>query len=174
MKRWVVILLFTFSLLSAQQEDKTTKGGFAIQVGNGVLYGGMGGMIEYQLRFKDNVRITPYVGSGFSVGCSDSSSAEYVWYSYAIGVNLEMGRMHRFILGPQIVGARNISNDPENAVIYKKSLDGLSFIAGYKGTAHFGLMWQVVFGVACLQDPLLQDDKYFFQPHVGLGMGYKF
>ena len=85
-----------------------------------------------------------------------------------------MGRMHRFIFGPQLVGARNISNDPEDAVIYKKSLDGLSFIAGYKGTANFGLMWQVVFGVAYLQNPLMPDDKHFFQPHVGLGMGYKF
>jgi hypothetical protein len=167
-------LLFCFPLLSAQQEDKTTKGGFAIQVGNGVLYGGLGGMVEYQFPFKDNIRVTPYLGSGFSVGGTDTSCAEYIWHSYAIGVNLEMGRMHRFILGPQIVGSRNISNDPEDAVIYKKKLDGLSFIVGYKGTAQFGLMWQVMFGVAYLQDPFLQDDKYFFQPHIGLGMGYKF
>jgi len=172
-----VILIFSFSKLPAQDTCKYNKPGLAIQLGAGVLYGFLGGLVEYQIILKEKVRITPLAGMGFSTGGAyptDTINMEGTWLNYAIGFNIEYGKKHRLIVGPQVIGANYISKERPNESINKRMFVGSSFIVGYKGTASFGLIWQLYVGVAHMQKPLMNDMKYFFEPNVGLGIGYKF
>ena len=173
-----ILLIFALIILCgqlhAQSSQDTLKKAFAVQVGTGITYGGVGGLVEYQIPLKDNLWITPYIGLGESLGGTDSTTAEYFWFCNAIGVNFEHGKKHRLIIGPQLISCFDVKNKPDTAIIYKKTLIGPSIIAGYKGMASFGLMWQVALGMAFIQSPLVADKKYFFQPHVNIGVGYRF
>jgi hypothetical protein len=160
--------------LCASINDKHAQGGLAVQAGYGILYGGMGGLIEYQFLLKDKVRITPLIGIGGSLGGTDSTTDKYYFLNYTLGLNFEYGNKHRAVAGLQFLGSHDIYNNPSNAKIDKKDIVGPDVIIGYKGTAYFGLLWQVYFGCAYAQNPFLRDISFFFEPHFGFGIGYKF
>jgi len=173
------LLILSTNIICAQKadttvNDKTVKDGIEFQLGTGAMYGGIGGLVEYQRLIKENFYLTPYAGFGFSLGGLDTTTAKYYWINYALGINLEFGKRHRLILGPQIIGSNNILNKPSNAKIDKKMLIGSSLIIGYKGIASFGLIWQLYLGFAFMQNPFIDDKKFYFSPHIGLGIGYKF
>lgn len=175
MKNLLIILLFLPpSLLGQNEDNKSTKAGWAIQLGTGTMYGGLGTLVEKQILIKEKFRLTPYAGLGLSLGGKDTIKADYYWLNCAIGANMEYGKTHRLIWGAQIINSNDIYNTPSNAPINKKTLVGTSVITGYKGTTSFGLIWQAYLGLAYIQDPIVNDKKYFFEPHVGLGIGYKF
>jgi hypothetical protein len=58
--------------------------------------------------------------------------------------------------------------------VNKHVLTGPAFIAGYKGTASFGLLWQIHLGIVYEHNPIGDDRKYLFGPTAGIGIGYKF
>jgi hypothetical protein len=176
---FIIIVLFSLSKLFAQDSTryKYNKAGFAVQLGIGLLYGGLGPVFEYQIKYKEKIRITPMLGTGFSIGGppdqSDTVHSEGIWINSAIGINLEYGNKHRLIFGPQLISAYyNSEILPESAD--KRLFLGFSIIAGYKGTASFGLIWQVYAGLAHMQAPLMTGKNSYLAPNVGLGLGYKF
>jgi hypothetical protein len=160
--------------LQAQENPKYQQQGFAIQLGTGVLYGGVGGLVEYQQVVLETVRLTPFAGLGISLGGTDTNTYDYYWLNYAIGLTLELGNKHRLVLGPQLIGSRHIYQIPANAPLCKQTLMGPSFMLGYKGTSSFGLIWQFSIGLAYLQNPLIRSEKYASSPHLNIGLGYKF
>jgi len=170
----IIVSVILCGQLYAQNTQDTLKRAFAVQIGNGITYGGLGALVEYQMPLRDNFWITPYIGLGGSLGGTDSTTAEYFWLCNTIGVNFEHGKKHRLIIGPQLISCFDVKNKPDTAIIYKKTLIGPSIISGYKGMASFGLMWQVTLGMAFIQNPIVADKKYFFQPHVNIGVGYRF
>lgn len=169
------IIAFLLIVNIGRGQDTLAKGikdGWAMHLGFGVMYGGnIGLLIERQFLLTDHLRISPFGSFGFAEGETDSIGGNYNTLEYAIGANLEYGKKHRVILGPHFVGQNNIGNSVE---LKKKSQVSVSFIVGYKGTANFGLIWQVYIGDVYLQDPLSDSNKYYHSSHVGLGIGYKF
>ena len=175
----VIIILFYCNNSIAQDSTllKYDKFGFAAQVGTGLLYGGLGPLFEYQMKYKENMRFTPILGSGFSIGGppdqSDTVHSEGIWLNSAAGFNMEFGRKHRMIFGPQFISAYYSSeilpDSPD-----KRMYLGFSLIAGYKGTNAFGLIWQVYLGLAHIQEPLMTGSNSYLEPNIGLGLGYKF
>jgi hypothetical protein len=91
----------------------------------------------------------------------------------ALGINLEYGRKHRLMLGPQLISAFYSSEMLPQSPDQRFFL-GFSMIAGYKGTSAFGLFWQGYVGLARIQAPLMTELDPFLEPNVGLGIGYKF
>ena len=170
-----VIFLFLFLpifLIAQEEKTKSTKDGWAIHIGAGFMFGGNAGvLIENQILLKEKLRISPFMALGIAEGETDSASVRYNWFGSAMGANLEYGKKHRAILGPHLISQSIIGNSVE---VKKNFLPGLSFIVGYKGTANFGLIWQVYIGNIYTQDPLLESKKYFNYSHVGVGIGYKF
>ena len=154
----------------AQNIDKSSKGGFALQAGTGIT--GLGVTAEYQFIVRKNIRMTPYGNIGISAGGTDTTTV--MWFSSVAGFNVEYGQKHRIILGPQCLICYNFYTKPSDALVYRKSLAGPSFIIGYKGTAASGLIWQFSLGAVYLQNPLEADDKYVINPYIGAGLGYKF
>ncbi len=172
-----ILLLFCRVLVCAQSPQKYTKDGFALQAGIGSGYGGNGLMGEYQFiipGLKFPTRITPVAGVGFSAGGPDSGTSVNYWLNASIGCHMEWGQKHRLFAGPHVHGNFNAGNKPSGAGPYKKFLYSPSFIIGYKGTAAFGLIWQVYTGLAYMQNPLIRASTYFLQPDFGVGIGYKF
>jgi hypothetical protein len=165
--------LFVTNIVRSQDTlSKGVKDGWAIHIGAGVMYGGnIGFLTERQILLKENLRISPFGSFGFAIGGTDSIGGKYNSFEYAAGANLEYGKKHRIILGPHFVGQNIIGNSVD---IKKKSLMGASFIIGYKGTANFGLIWQVYIGDIYLQDQFSSSKKYSHSSHMGLGIGYKF
>lgn len=161
------------AFLSAQEEQpKSTKAGWAVHLGAGYMYGGnIGVLVEKQIFINEKLRISPFGSLGFAEGGTDSLSNTYYWFGYAAGANLEYGKKHRIIFGPHFIGENIIGKSVE---IKKNSLNGLSVILGYKGTANFGLIWQVYIGNITVQDEFTTGKKYFNSSHIGLGIGYKF
>ncbi len=173
MKIFLFCLLLLPTIYFAQEETpKSVKSGWAIHAGAGNLYGGnIGILVENQLRSGENMRFSPLVAFGIAEGESDSLSNDNLWLGYTLGINLEYGKMHRVIFGPQLVG--NILSG-KSVEIKKKSIVSASLILGYKGTAKFGLIWQVYIGDLYTPDPFTESNKYAHTSHVGLGLGYKF
>jgi hypothetical protein len=171
----LLMLMFFSGHLLAQENDKSQKGGYGIQLGVGPEYsGGIGILLEYENLLKENLRTTPLISVGTTIGGTDSSASQFYWLNFRAGLNFEYGRIHRIIFGPQLVGCFDVMNKPADASIVKKILVGPSFIAGYKGVAPFGLIWQFCIGAEYIQNPVIADDKYTLQPGFGLGTGYKF
>lgn len=173
-----IFILFLLPLaLNAQEEKKlkSTNPGWAMNIGAGVMFGGnIGIQIEDQILLKEKLRLSPFVSAGVAEGGTDSiTSKKYYWFGYAAGVNLEYGKKHRVILGPHVEGNNLIGNSNE---IKKNFFGGFSFILGYKGTADFGLIWQVYIGdfYSPDDDPFSANKKYEHRSHVGIGVGYKF
>ncbi len=179
MKRlFFIYLIFSCSKSIAQENInyKYNKPGFAIQIGTGLLYGGLGTQVEYQLKFKEKIRLTPQLGIGVSIGGppdqTDTIHSEGIWINSALGANIEYGRKHRVIIGPQLITAYYTSDIlPQSS--QQRIFLGYSLIAGYKGTASFGLIWQAYVGMAHMEDPLMSEREYL-APNIGLGLGYKF
>ena len=176
---FIIIVFFSINKLFAQDSThyKYNKTGFAVQLGTGLLYGGVGPLFEYQIKYKEKIRITPILGTGFSIGGppdqSDTVHSEGIWINSAIGINIEYGNKHRLIFGPQFISAYyNSEMLPESPD--KRMFLGFSFIAGYKGTASFGLIWQGYVGLAHMQSPLMTGKNSYLEPNIGLGLGYKF
>ena len=172
-------MLFSLSKLSAQDSTqyKYNKRGLGVQLGTGLLYGGLGPLFEYQIKYKEKFRITPLIGIGFSIGGppdqTDTIHSEGTWINSAIGANFEYGKKHRLIFGPKLISAYYTS-EILPASSGQRMFLGYSFIAGYKGTASFGLIWQVYFGLAHMEDPLMSGKNSYLAPNFGLGLGYKF
>lgn len=172
----IFILLLVPAFLSAQEEKpKSTKDGWAIHLGAGFMYAGnIGILIEKQIFLNEKLRVSPFGAVGVAEGGTDSiSKIKYYWFGLAVGANLEYGKKHRIIFGPHFVGNNLIGNSDE---VKKNFLAGASFIIGYKGTADFGLIWQVYIGDIYSQDddPFSNNETYSHRSHVGLGLGYKF
>ena len=172
------IILFLLPLtLYAQEENKpkSIKDGWAMNIGAGIMFGGnIGIQIENQILLKEKFRLSPFVSVGVAEGGTDSiTSNKYYWFGYAAGANLEYGKKHRVILGSHFEGNNLIGNSDN---VKKNLFGGLSIILGYKGTADFGLIWQVYLGDFYSQDddPFSANKKYTHRSQVGLGLGYKF
>ncbi len=174
MKKIIFIFLsLPITLLAQEDNPQSARGGWAIHIGAGIMYGGNFGILgERQFILKEKFRISPFIASGVAEGGTDSvSNKKYYWFGSALGANFEYGKKHRIIFGPHFVGNNLIGNSIE---IKKNALAGASFIIGYKGTANFGLIWLVYIGDIYLQDPYIDSKKYFHSSHMGLGIGYKF
>ena len=166
------VLFLPLLVWSQETPTKSIKDCWAIQIGAGFMYGGNIGLLtERQIILNENFRISPFVATGIAEGGTDSTSQKYYWFSYVAGANLEYGKKHRIIFGPHFVGQNLVGNSVE---VKKNFLPGPSFIIGYKGTADFGLIWQVYIGDIYVQDPTTNSKVYSHNSHIGLGLGYKF
>jgi len=174
MNRYLILFCFLLGKTYAQNIDKTTTGGFGMQIGSGILHGGIGILNEYQKAFKENRRLTGIVGIGIQKGGNDQNKADYYWLGYQLGIQMEFGTSRRFITGPQIMSSYNFTNKPKDAPINKKMLWGPSYILGYKGVSDFGIMWQLTMGIVYLQKPYEGSSAFKIEPHIGIGIGYKF
>ncbi|MES2395996.1 MAG: hypothetical protein V4549_08340 [Bacteroidota bacterium] len=173
LKIFITAILF-FPLIVGSQEtpSKSVKDGWAIHLGAGFMFGGNIGILgEKQILLKEKLRISPFVASGIAEGGTDSTSHTYYWFGMTTGVNMEYGKKHRVIFGPQFVLQEVIGNSVE---VKKNQLSSVSFIIGYKGTADFGLIWQVYIGDIYMQDYTTDSKLYSHRSHIGLGLGYKF
>lgn len=174
-----LLLIFSFIFINnffSQDTCKFDRKGMEIQIGIGLLYGGLGVLGGYQFILKEKMRISPIVGYGFSIGGppdqKDTIHSEGTWLNSAIGFNFEYGQKHRLFFGPQMITANYVSAAMPNS---KRLFFGSSIIVGYKGIACFGLMWQIYLGVAHMQSPLMDGKgNAYFAPHIGIGFGYKF
>lgn len=169
---YLLILFFPLLILAQKEDDKSAKDGWAIHLGAGFMYGGNIGLLtEMQILLKEKLRVSPFCAAGFAEGGTDSTSRKYYWFGYSAGVNMEYGKKHRVIFGPHFVGQNLIGNSVE---VKKNSLPAVSFIIGYRGTARFGLIWQLYVGDIYVQDPLSSSKSFSHSSHVGIGIGYKF
>jgi hypothetical protein len=166
------ILFFPLIVWSQETPTKSVKDGWAIHLGAGFMFGGNIGILgEKQIVLKEKFRISPFAASGLAEGGTDSKSHRYNWFGMSTGVNMEYGKKHRVIFGPQFVLQELIGNSVE---VKKNQLSSVSFIIGYKGTADFGLIWQVYIGDIYIQDETTDSKMYSHKSHIGLGLGYKF
>jgi hypothetical protein len=170
MKVYSLVGVFLLVLSVAMAADKS-DGGFAIHAGVGGLYGGKGASIEYQIPVYEFVRLTPYVSAGFA----DPIYTGYnVWqFGYCAGLNIEFGRFHRLLIGLSFGSLyvdfdADASDKPYNI----NTVVGPALAIGYKGTAKFGLLWQVYGGIC-----YTMNDQHVghngFAPIFGVGFGYK-
>jgi hypothetical protein len=168
------LLFFPLTLFCQEVPSADKKDGWAIQVGAGYLYSGnVGVLAERQILLKNSFRVSPFASTGFAEGGESAQLKKYYWYGNSAGVNMEYGNKHRMVFGPAFV----LQNLIGNAVDAKKTLlTSYSLILGYKGTADFGLIWQVYIGNIYSQDddPFSINLDYSHRSQVGLGLGYKF
>lgn len=174
MKHYLLFLLVFIGKIQAQDVDKTSMGGYGIQIGSGVMHGGLGVLGEYEKVFKNNLRISKTLGLGIQKGGVEKNPADYYWLGTALGIQIEKGSSRRFITGAQILMENNLVNKPKNALINKKILWGPSYMIGYKGMSSIGIMWQFTMGLSYLQDPYKSNKIFYMNPHIGIGVGYKF
>ncbi len=136
----------------------------------GSLYGGDGGAaVEYQLMLRPRIRLSPFVAAG-TVGVNDPEAPSKD-FGYCIGFNAEYGRFHRVFAGPSF-GTQFLEWDsdiPDKV----QTLLGPSFVAGYKGTAHSGFLWQIYIGIAYIINYKYTENKSNPVPAFGFGIGYK-
>jgi hypothetical protein len=172
--RVAIYLLFFFPNLAIGQENnnKSLKDGWAIHLGAGFIYGGNIGLLgERQIHVKGKFSLSPFCAVGWAEGETDSISHKNSWLGFSTGLTMEYGKKHRFIFGPQFVYQQLSGRSVE---VKKNQLPGASFIIGYKGTAGFGLIWQVYIGDIYTLEPTSDSKKYTHSSHLGLGIGYKF
>ena len=170
-----IIFLFPIIVWGQETPPKSVNYGWAIHLGAGIMYGGnIGLLIEKQIHLNEKFRVSPFVAVGVTDGGTDSiSNKKYYWFSYSAGANLEYGKKHRIVFGPHFMGNNLLGNSVN---VKKKFRAGASFIIGYKGTADFGLIWQIYIGDIYSQDddPFSNNKTYSHRSHFGLGLGYKF
>ena len=151
--------------------SKSTKDGWALQVGAGYYYGGNIGLLcERQILLKEKLRVTPFASVGFGEGGKDTLGQRYDWLGLTTGAVMEYGKQHRIIFGPQLVMSQSLGT---NVDLRKNQLAGMSWILGYKGTARFGLIWQVYIGDIYMQEPTSTSKAFSHSSQAGLGLGYK-
>ncbi len=162
-------------LYSQESIPKNVKDGWAIHFGAGNMYGGnIGFLTERQILIKGKFRLSPFVSFGIGEAGTDSiSKLKHYWLGYATGTNFEYGNRHRIILGTNIEGNSQIRNSD---YIKKNFFGGFSVILGYKGTANFGLIWQIYIGdfYSPDDDPFSSNTIYEHRSQAGIGIGYKF
>jgi hypothetical protein len=172
---FTAILFFPFIVWSQETPTKSVKDGWAIHLGAGIMYGGnLGLLTERQIHLTKKLRFSPFVSAGVGEAGTDSiTSKKYYWFGYAAGANLEYGKKHRVILGPHFAGNSLIGSSD---AVKKNFYGGFSLILGYKGTADFGLIWQVYIGdfYSLNDSPFSDNKKYEHRSQVGIGLGYKF
>jgi hypothetical protein len=151
-----------------------------MEIGMGSTYGaggdGAGAAIEYQILLRPSLRITPFVGSGVVGG--DQPDIPVHRLAYSIGAYLEYGKYHRIFIGPGF-GTQWVHHEydeSEDRYYNIHTIIGPSFVVGYKGTARFGLLWQLHLGTAYVVNypedyPGRKDNPV---PAFGFGIGYKF
>ncbi len=175
----LLILVFSAGKLFAQESMpmKFNQSGLAIHVGTGLLYGGVGPVVEYQFKYKEKWRFTPLLGTGISIGGppdqTDTVHSEGIWVNSALGVNVEYGNKNRFFVGPQLISA-NYRSEILPTSPDKRFFLGFSMMAGYKRTMSNGFLVQGYLGLARIQPPLMTGKNPWMEPHVGAGLGYKF
>jgi hypothetical protein len=169
-----VLILPSSVWCQGTQHTKSIKDGWAILIGAGVMYGGnLGFLTERQIQIKKKFRFSPFISEGIGEAGTDSTTAKkYYWLGYASGFNLEYGNTHRVILGTH-AECNNLIGHTD--VVKKKLFSGFSIIAGYKGTADFGLIWQLYIGdfYSSGDDPFSANKKYAHSSQIGIGLGYK-
>ncbi len=168
-----LLIVIPYYLFAQQDSSKSTKGGWAIHLGAGFMYGGnIGCLAEHQIFLTEKLRISPFVSAGFAEGETDSTTnKKYNWFGYAAGANLEYGKRHRVFFGPNFVGQNLIGSSIE---VKRNFAAGGTVILGYKGTANFGLIWEIYVGAIWMQEPTYESRKYYSNSHMGIGLGYKF
>jgi hypothetical protein len=170
-----VIFSPTLTAWSQETPTKSVKDGWAVHLGAGIMFGGnLGLLTERQIHLTEKLRFSPFVSAGIGEAGTDSiTSKKYYWFGYAVGANLEYGKKHRVILGPHFAGNSLIGSSDK---VKKNFFGGFSLILGYKGTANFGLIWQVYIGdfYSPDDDPFSANKKYEHRSQVGIGLGYKF
>lgn len=168
MKTFLFVMLLLSGKLFAGDTDKS-GGGIAVHGGWGTRYGGIGGVsLEYQFLFNPPLRMTPFLSAGSAMSTEPTKHK----FGYCLGTNMELGKWHRFITGPSF-GTQWVESDSGNQNEFH-TLHGLSFVAGYKGTARFGLLWQVYLGIAYITDYKFTENQDNPVPAFGIGLGYKF
>lgn len=169
---FIVVFFLPLSVWSQDAPKKGVKDGWAIHLGAGFMYGGNIGVLgEKQMLLKEKLRISPFAAIGIAEGGTDSTSHTYYWMGMTVGANMEYGKKHRVIFGPQFELQKVIGNSFE---VKKAHLPSVAFIIGYKGTADFGLIWQVYIGDVYIQDYTTDSNTYSHNSHFGIGLGYKF
>lgn len=151
--------------------DKTASG-FALHAGFGSLYGGLGVSAEYQFRLLPLLVVTPFASFG---AATPIEGGDFLYRpGYCLGGQVEFGRSHRVFIGPSF-GTQYIQYDEDQPKVYTnlRTIVGPAIAGGYKGTARFGLMWQV-YGGACLLINESEQWRNTAAPVFGLGLGYKF
>lgn len=172
-------ILASFGVPVCYAGDKA-DGGFAAHAGMGSTYGagggdGIGATIEYQALLRPKLRITPFLGAGVVGG--EQPDIPVHRFAYSAGAYLEYGRHHRLFAGPSF-NTQWVSYDHDEAADRYNNIHtliGPSLVAGYKGTARFGLLWQIHLGLAFIVNypEDFQGRKNNPVPAFGFGAGYK-
>jgi hypothetical protein len=115
------------------------------------------------------MRLTPFAALGVETAVDPSVKLRRLGYCF--GINAEFGKFHRVFIGPNFL-TFGLQADSSNANHYR-SIIGPSLIVGYKGTARFGLLWQIAAGAGYSFNNQTTSSN-FPAPVVGLGLGYKF
>jgi hypothetical protein len=171
--RYALLLILLLTAVSAAASADRSGGGFAVHLGMGSLYGagdGGGAAVEYQVLLRPGMRLSPFVAGG-QVGSNQADAPSHE-FGYCIGVNAEYGKFQRIFAGPSF-GTQFLEWD-HDTTSNVQAVIGPSFVLGYKGTAHFGLLWQVYLGAAYIINYKYSEHKDNPVPVFGLGIGYKF
>jgi hypothetical protein len=164
------VLLGLAALAQAEPADRT-RGGLAFQVGAGSFTGGLGAVVEYQIRLARQLRVTPFVGGGATTATEQTPA---LWaFGYAGGAALEAGSFQRAFVAVGF-GTQGVTTmcDVGQPCTNERVIHGPFAVLGYKGTAPFGLMWMVYYGASvALDDPV--DKKVTVGPAMGVGLGWK-
>lgn len=173
-KMLMINSLMVVAVVTRAQDDqlKSQRGGWAVHVGAGYIYGGSIGLLgERQILISDKFRISPSMASGVERLGTDSTGTKYYYLGFTGGFNLEIGKKHRLIFGPHFTSQSQLNNNLDT----KKSwLPSGSLILGYRGMADFGLIWQIYIGDNYIQDAWIDDKKFHHTTQFGLGFGWIF
>ena len=169
---WALLLLLALESRAQEKSKKSNEAGLALHLGAGFVYGGnLGLLIENQFLLQEKFRLSPFASFGIAEGGKDPGKRAYFWWGAVTGLHAEYGRKHRLFFGPEI-GMQVRSG--ESIEEKKDRLPFVSFILGYKGTADFGLIWQVYIGNVYIQESMDIKKDFSNQSHAGIGIGYKF
>ena len=170
MKVHSLIGVFLLVLSAAMAADKS-DGGFAIHAGYGTLYGGVGASLEYQIPVYKFIRLTPYVSAGLADPIYNGYNVRQ--FGYCTGLNIEFGRFHRLLVGLSFGSLyADFDADASGKPYNINTVVGPGLAIGYKGTAKFGLLWQVYGGICHMMNDQHVDHNTF-APLFGVGLGYK-
>lgn len=175
---------FAFAILHASQAqeepDHATTGKYAVALGIGNRYGGLGGYVEYQYLLKERIRLTPYIAVGAEIVNAIFSRPRL---GYCAGAGFEWGSRNRLFIGPDF-GTHGIAYSTAWADAAQTIIDhyydqhvliGPSLNAGYKYTSAYGLIWQFSSGVTYILNG--RNDQHahnrYWQPVLAIGLGYK-
>lgn len=169
-----ILYIIVINLIShGCESNSNAKGGFAIHLGYGSVYGKFGIANEYQFVLKRKLRLTPSVSIGLL------SYIKKINISYSIGCDIEIGNAQRFTIGTRfgtIYGEEIYSRDDMGypiEIINVKPRHGPSLEIGYKGEAFFGLLWLVRMGYGLVIDGRNLNNIYPL-PVFSTGLGWKF